>query len=300
MKTRSCQQCGKPLDPASKQKQFCSPKCFYESKRAKKQKELGQCIICGKDRTSATAKNTCSAQCSYEARKRKTRRPKKCGFCGEEFWPDTGNIRKYCSSACYQAVHSQRLALITVVCENCKTEFQRTKAAVDRQDHSFCSRKCSNEWHRGDNHKWYRGGSDPNRGSEWRKISEAIRRRDSFTCQWCNTPESELGEKLSVDHIIPWREFDDKAEANDYKNLVSLCRSCHSKKTALEKRYLNGDRLALERYIRTMREAIEINSMHVCKCHETHKHRPSGIPDEVMKHARRIDEEYEYNSEETD
>mgnify|MGYP001616689683 FL=1 len=75
---------------------------------------------------------------------------------------------------------------------------------------------------------------DNDRGQEWRALAESIRKRDGRACRRCPTTEAENGERLSVDHIIPWWVFTDKADANDPSNLMSLCRRCHSLKTAVD------------------------------------------------------------------
>jgi len=106
---------------------------------------------------------------------------------------------------------------------------------------------------RGPNSPLYRGESDPNRGGQWRRLSEEIRKRDGYCCQRCNRTQAENGQKLSVDHIIPWRAFTDKTAANAPSNLTSLCRRCHSIKTHLyERLWLKGDRIGMEQYRRAI------------------------------------------------
>jgi predicted HNH restriction endonuclease len=58
----------------------------------------------------------------------------------------------------------------------------------------------------------------------------------------------ENGQRLSVDHVIPWRTFTDEAAANAGTNLVALCRSCHAKKQRAESLWLRGDVLDMQRY----------------------------------------------------
>ena len=54
-------------------------------------------------------------------------------------------------------------------------------------------------------------------------LRKRIRDRDNHTCKECNITEDELGYKLSVHHI-DYNKQNSKSE-----NLISLCRSCHSK-----------------------------------------------------------------------
>ena len=83
----------------------------------------------------------------------------------------------------------------------------------------------------------------------WNRIAARIRDRDNHCCRRCGKTEADNKQKLSVDHVIPWRSFTDKLEANAESNLVSLCRSCHQKKTiGAERRWLRGDALGIQDY----------------------------------------------------
>lgn len=56
--------------------------------------------------------------------------------------------------------------------------------------------------------------------------------RDQARCQDCGltAPEhiEECGRSLDVHHKVPYREFDEPAEAHELSNLVTVCRSCHA------------------------------------------------------------------------
>lgn len=54
------------------------------------------------------------------------------------------------------------------------------------------------------------------------------RKRDNYTCQLCGVHEEEWHKQMDVHHIINYREFEDKDEANQLDNLVCLCNKCHS------------------------------------------------------------------------
>jgi 5-methylcytosine-specific restriction endonuclease McrA len=104
---------------------------------------------------------------------------------------------------------------------------------------------------RGARSAMFRGDKDPNRGADWNRIAERVRERDGYTCRWCGKTQADNRQKLSIDHVIPWRLFDNKAAANDLSNLIALCRSCHMRKTAsFERLMMQGDFLALEDYRR--------------------------------------------------
>lgn len=54
-------------------------------------------------------------------------------------------------------------------------------------------------------------------------FKEQIRRRDNYKCQLCGVPETETGKRSDVHHI-------DYVKSNlNEKNLISLCKSCHTK-----------------------------------------------------------------------
>lgn len=161
---------------------------------------------------------------------------------------------KYCSKKCRLDFEYARRRVHSV-CGHCGKEFTRDVAFLRRVQRaggvSFCSRECTAAYHVGEKSPAWRGGSDPNRGQGWLKRAEEARARDGYKCRRCGKTQEENKQRLSVDHIRPWREFEDAAEANALDNLASLCRKCHSwKTTTLEKKWLRGDYLALQEYRR--------------------------------------------------
>jgi len=56
-----------------------------------------------------------------------------------------------------------------------------------------------------------------------KQLKERVRVRDNFKCQICGIPELELIERLHAHHI------DYNKKNCELNNLVSLCRSCHTK-----------------------------------------------------------------------
>ncbi len=71
-------------------------------------------------------------------------------------------------------------------------------------------------------------GSDPNvYGPNWQSLRQKIITRDANICRGCgNRFESS---QLHVHHLVPFRNFEDPAIANQASNLVSLCPACHRK-----------------------------------------------------------------------
>ncbi|NMA12779.1 MAG: DEAD/DEAH box helicase [Chloroflexi bacterium] len=64
-------------------------------------------------------------------------------------------------------------------------------------------------------------------GIHWEEIRKNILSRDRFACTVCGQPGTL--KSLHVHHIVPFRRFSDIREANDEKNLTTLCPTCHHK-----------------------------------------------------------------------
>lgn len=259
---KACEQCGAPIRQKHRGRpvRFCSTRCAYQHRIDTNPKRLQPCQVCGKpfgeNRTRFNARGkTCSAKCGYELRKRTLRPKRQCNHCDEWYYPigANSNRTKYCSMKCFNAVRGRRIAWIFVKCMRCACLFRRTQAAVNRVKRSFCSNDCRNQFFVGENHQWFRGGSDPNRGSQWLKLAREIRNRDGHQCRRCGTTEADNKQRLSVDHVRPWRSFKDKADANHPDNLVALCRSCHTFKTVtVERAWLRGDVLAWRQWVQSL------------------------------------------------
>ena len=257
LRTKPCARCGQSLAPrkpsALHRRRFCSRVCSDAWVR-ERNPQRAACVVCGKSTVSGRIPGkTCSAACGYLLRKSKLRSAKKCDHCGAEYWPGGRNGIRFCSRKCHFASKSARPALLHKTCEVCGAGFRRTRAAVARTNRSFCSNACSHQFNRGANSPMFRGDKDPNRGAEWNRLAASIRARDGYSCRRCGVCETGNGQKLSVDHIRPWRSFDDKAQANHPTNLVSLCRPCHSfKTTTVERAWLSGDVIAFKQWVRSL------------------------------------------------
>lgn len=214
---------------------------------------LEECPVCkGPMRRTAPHQRTCSRACGYTFRKLRTRKQKACKHCGAMFWPNKSLVR-VCSRKCYRAVVGVRPAFVQATCSLCGKSFRRSRAALKRVERAFCSRECQHGFYQGERSPLFRGDKDPNRGANWNRLAAAIRERDSYSCRRCRTCESGDKTKLSVDHVRPWRSFEDKGEANHPDNLVSLCRRCHSHKTShVERAWLKGDVIAFQQWVRSL------------------------------------------------
>lgn len=263
---RPCVVCGALADrpPAmASLRKTCSVACLrvYQRQQKEARRLSKACRFCGlppQPNTRMAPGGFCSFECFQNSRrgKGKTRRPRLCEHCGAAFIAKlnyNGSWGRFCSQRCLSAKLSERPAMLVVQCQRCGASFRRTAAAVKRTKHVFCSRACASQFLTGEQSSAWRGGSDPNRGAGWVKLAERIRARDGYTCQRCTKTQVQNGERLSVDHIVPWRLFNSAAEANHPSNLISLCRDCHGWKTHVaERKMLNGDRILFEQYRRAI------------------------------------------------
>ncbi|MDA3813377.1 MAG: DEAD/DEAH box helicase [Candidatus Cloacimonetes bacterium] len=62
-------------------------------------------------------------------------------------------------------------------------------------------------------------------GSDWKSITEKVRKRDEHECQHCGVNEQEKA--FDVHHKIPFKQFVSAKQANKMNNLITLCPSCH-------------------------------------------------------------------------
>lgn len=203
-------------------RKFCSTSCHYRYK-LERRSERWRCVMCGQPTRHAWS--TRCRRCSHLARPRLP-----CTHCGSPIPP----WRRYCSVACYGA-HKRRRVLTK--CAQCDKAIERFPAQMLRNKRHFCSARDQDLFQRGENHPYFKGSTDQPRGTGWRLIASKIRDRDGHMCRRCGVLETDNGRRLSIDHIIPLREFNgDLLRANSHENLISLCALCHGLKTTAEKR----------------------------------------------------------------
>lgn len=204
MATKQCPICGKefPVTSNHPKKQFCSYACSNKNNIKPSKTRTYNCKYCGKLCTKWAASNPqyCSLQCVGKSKKGvlKSRNPDKyklfkCPICSKEFHrfiSTTRNDSPYCSRECANEAHSKRMVAAT--------------------------------WN-------YRGGSIRNRGATWNTQRRLAIKRDGHKCQICGSKKTATN-RLHVHHIKPFREFhNDYVSANQLSNLITLCRSCHSR-----------------------------------------------------------------------
>lgn len=109
-----------------------------------------------------------------------------------------------------------------------ETRQQRKQLMLDNNpmDNPVCRKKVADSKRGDKSHFWKGGKSFEEYTFAFNKaLKEYIRERDNHVCQECGYTESQLSYILSVHHI----DYDKKN--NSKSNLVSLCKSCHSKTT---------------------------------------------------------------------
>ena len=97
-----------------------------------------------------------------------------------------------------------------------------------RKTRDYQSKRCSvcnYKYFSGENSPLWRNGiSFEPYGIEFNKaLKDFVRRRDNWKCQLCGAPQEEFTTKLMCHHI------DYNKKDSNYKNLISLCKSCHTK-----------------------------------------------------------------------
>lgn len=226
------------------------------------------CQVCGQSFTRSawelrdqSPRHWCSRKCADVGRKRGEERI--CQSCGASFYLFLGTLREpgrtgaFCSQRCYlqsgipgasqrgvpkteeqkaklsQAMKgrpsARRMPPIFHHCEHCGQQFQVSRHRGNAEAARFCSTACWYEWIRQDPSRipTWKGGRQPYYGPNWRKQARLARERDSQRCQRCG--KGPRRQSLEVHHIRSFREFPSWREANDLSNLITLCKSCHSR-----------------------------------------------------------------------
>lgn len=214
-----------------------------------------KCERCG-SAVSRFGSKFCGRQCASlrtgERRRENAIRRKNCVTCGRVFESLASRVQKYCSRVCLHKAQKVN-TWVVMACDQCKAKIRRLTSS--RKKHRFCSVKCRMAFYVGPKNSSWRGGHSSLRGSSWLRRAAAVRDRDGHVCQRCGLLESENGGRaLTVDHIKPWRAFEDKEAANDPSNLIAICNRCHGHKTStIERRWLRGDVLAMKQYEQSIR-----------------------------------------------
>ena len=150
-----------------------------------------------------------------------------CKFCGKVIKNFPSRKPKiFCDQDCRHLWEETQL--VEKTCIGCGTKFKVMKC---RDSFKYCSHECYTSNIAEENNPHWRGGRRYNYGPNWERQAAKARERDNFTCQCCNKHQDDWYRSLDVHHIIPFRKFgrENYLQANDLKNLISLCTPCHLK-----------------------------------------------------------------------
>lgn len=157
-----------------------------------------------------------------------------CPVCGTVHYRPANQDRiRYCSPECYRIGRWGRSRRVTRECVVCAKPFQ----AYESDRTVCCGRVCDNRrksmTQSGDQSVLWRGGRTYPYVGTWKAQRRLVRERDAGMCQKCGSTD-----RPQVHHIVPARY----GGTHDLSNLITLCRSCHSRE----------EMLVNERYRRTL------------------------------------------------
>jgi hypothetical protein len=141
---------------------------------------------------------------------------KTCPQCETSFYVHPSTIKQvYCSPKCLSQTTKQ--SRNCVICDAIFVTTQSKRQAT-------CSKKCATELQsrirQGEKSTFWRGGKMAPYVGIWKTQRRAARERDGYQCVLCGSTD-----RIQVHHIIPFRY----SQSHDLTNLVTLCRSCHSR-----------------------------------------------------------------------
>lgn len=206
----------------------------------KKEPREFSCRHCGKLFTWKHKLRYCSHRCMLLSRGS----IKTCKQCKKQYQAPPSRRILFCSDPCYRQYEQARNKPKS--CRHCGQLFVKRDLATTRKT-KFCSRPCHQQYSRGVNNPLYRGERKADRGITWKERSTAARQRDQECQSLIHSPTKNPArkERLSVDHIVSYailKKYCPLLDANDLRNLICLCRSCHAFKTSsAEVRFVRGD-----------------------------------------------------------
>lgn len=178
---------------------------------------------------------------------------RKCKQCNEGVSSNKKETAMYCSRRCKDKARKIRrqtgrtpAVYLDCKCLWCGKDFKQLKRFyISKNKHrtpKFCSLKCAYASRRGKASPLFRGPANSTRGVNWKELANSIRRRDCYQCQVCSAKQRQGTRKFPVDHVIPERLMGDfDLEPHIARNLMTVCWSCHAKKTHAEYALLQGN-----------------------------------------------------------
>lgn len=218
---------------------FCSRSCLGSRDYGHKPKAPRikfVCVICEKKflrfKSAISKEPNRGKCCSVKCRVKFTIKKFKitCMKCKKRFFVHPSNLKqgqRFCCSVECRKIFKRK----KITCKNCSKKIVSYK----NRPRKFCSKKCQHIGFSGSKNPMYK--IEPKKHPSWKggiqflpypngwskKFKENIRIRDNRKCQMCYTQEKFLIKKLDVHHI----DYN-KNNLSD-KNLISLCKPCHTK-----------------------------------------------------------------------
>lgn len=180
-----------------------------------------------------------------------------CDQCGSETEKHAVNYEKNENAFCDPQCHGEWISEnnvgknnpqfkpeLTVECDWCGKEHQKSSEKIERNERNFCGNGCRGEWQsktrRGENHpRWIENTTRISYGGFWQKQRKKRLERDGYECVICKKSNEqhkiEHGKGLDVHHITKAREFlrEDGSlnqdRAHRMENLITLCIGCHKR-----------------------------------------------------------------------
>jgi 5-methylcytosine-specific restriction endonuclease McrA len=117
----------------------------------------------------------------------------------------------------------------TQTCYYCGDSFEE----YNYRESKFCSMQCKGKWQSEnwteENNPFWKGGHEKYKGESWKSQRRRARNRANGICEHpnCEKTKHDIGKKLDVHHIIPFRYYNSSKEANKLDNLILLCPEHH-------------------------------------------------------------------------
>jgi len=263
MVKKRCSYCGKKFQTYKSTikkggGKYCSRSCYLKSLKTKKphnfQNNNHVCLWCGRkfhvplNRERDGRGKYCSKKCLKLAKDSTITRI--CKGCGKKFSFPKWQDKTCCSLSCnakWKKIKNKEKNYVQKKCLQCGKKMDVLKTRVNDSHGKFCSKKCYTEWEK------HLFGDCPAeleriRGLSvyrtWRKI---VLVKDKHKCQDCGLENC----LLEADHIIPLVQLlvENKIKTLDaarrcdvlwdIDNGQALCRKCHHRKTARERKLIN-------------------------------------------------------------